>query len=58
MSDEDFARVDELFNAARDLPPAERDAFLRETCGDDEALCARIAALLWHAGGLGNRNRR
>jgi serine/threonine protein kinase/tetratricopeptide (TPR) repeat protein len=35
-----------VFENARQLPPADRAAFLARACGDDAALCARVEALL------------
>ena len=44
MSDKDnWQRVDELVNAAMDPPAAERDNWLQEACGNDEALLKRSA---------------
>ncbi|MBL8878686.1 MAG: serine/threonine protein kinase [Phycisphaerales bacterium] len=48
MSDARFARIDALFQAAINRPAAERETFLREACGDDEALFLEIASLLEH----------
>lgn len=41
-----FERMEELYHAAREREPAERVAFLREACGDDEELRAEVEALL------------
>ncbi len=42
-------RARRLFHAASALDGAERDTFLREACGDDEALAAEVRSLLaWH----------
>ena len=47
MSDtERWQRVDELMNAALDKPSGERESWLRETCGDDEALFNEVLSLL------------
>jgi serine/threonine-protein kinase len=43
---ERYARIEALFHAASELPAAERDAWLRAQCGEDEALRARVAAML------------
>lgn len=37
---------EEFFHRALELPAGERDAFLREACGGDEALRARVAELV------------
>jgi hypothetical protein len=43
----EFRRVKEIFLAAVEKPdPAERDAYLREACGQDEALRRQVDALL------------
>jgi tetratricopeptide (TPR) repeat protein len=39
-------RIEELYHAARERDPAERVAFLRDACGNDEELHAEIDALL------------
>ena len=39
-------RVDAVFDAAMDLPTAERLAFLDRECGDDDALRAEVLDLL------------
>jgi len=49
-----LARVEELFAAARELPPARRAAFLDERCGGDAALKAEVAALLELERGAGD----
>jgi serine/threonine-protein kinase len=41
-----WLQVDRLFAAALDLPVGERDGFLKERCGDDEALLRRVRRLL------------
>ncbi len=38
--------ADELFDAALKVPPAQRDPFLRERCGEDLSLRRRVARLL------------
>ena len=43
---ERWARVKELFEAAVDLAPNERTAFLEKECGGDEALRSEIESLL------------
>jgi hypothetical protein len=46
MTPERWRRIDELFAGARRIEPAEREAWLRGSCGDDEALRAAVAHLL------------
>ena len=48
MSDarERFRQIDSLFDAALDLEPNERDAFLDTSCGSDDELQARVRTLL------------
>src|SRR5512134_1235536 len=41
-----WPRVQELFAAALDLPPPERQAHLDRACGDDAALQCEVASLL------------
>ena len=41
-----FERADAIFEAALDLPPEERPAFLAESCGDDPELHALLQRLL------------
>jgi len=41
-----WARLEEVFFAALDLPPGERAAFLDEACAGDPALRAEVAAML------------
>src|SRR5262245_16529317 len=46
MGHEGWQRVNELFQAALDRPPLERQAFLDESCAGDEALRAELSSLL------------
>jgi serine/threonine-protein kinase len=41
-----YQRIKELFVAAQELPPADRDAFLATACGADEELRAEVESLL------------
>jgi tetratricopeptide (TPR) repeat protein len=41
-----FARVEELFAGALDLPPQRRDEFLAAACGEDSALRREVESLL------------
>ena len=43
-----WARVEELYHAALERPAADRQAFLVEACGRDEALRSEIQSLLDH----------
>src|SRR5688500_5298969 len=51
---ERWTTVDRLFEAALDRAPADRAAFLREACPDDEALRQEVEALLTHATSAGD----
>ncbi len=42
----DWERVQDVFTAALDMPPAERDAFIRSACGGDTALEEEVRSLL------------
>jgi serine/threonine protein kinase len=44
----DNNKAHELFNAARNLPSAEREPLLDKECGDDDALRVEVEALLKH----------
>jgi eukaryotic-like serine/threonine-protein kinase len=46
MTPEEFQRVRELFERARDLPATERAAFLREACPRDERIRGEVERLL------------
>ena len=46
ISREQWHRIEQLLDAALDLPAEQRDAFVREACGADEALRAEVAQLL------------
>lgn len=46
MSDDRRLRVEELFDAALDRDPADREAWLREQCGGDEDLFDEVGDLL------------
>ena len=48
------ARVEATFNSALDRPPAERDAFLAQACGDDTVLIGEVRELLAAHEGAGN----
>ncbi|HXV76569.1 MAG TPA: serine/threonine-protein kinase [Candidatus Polarisedimenticolaceae bacterium] len=46
LSHDRWRRADALFDAALDLPPAERDAFLDRECGEDRPLRRLVGRLL------------
>jgi hypothetical protein len=46
MRPERWQQVEELFNAAMELATAQRDTFLRRTCGGDESLRSAVERLL------------
>ena len=45
-SAERFRRADALFDAALDLPPSDRPAFVAHACADDPELAADVERLL------------
>ena len=46
MTPERWQKIEELFQAALDLPPGDRHAFVVEACADDAELCAEVEKLL------------
>ena len=54
MSADRFRLVCEAFEAARIVPPGERDAVVERACGGDEALAAEVHELLRHHGTVGD----
>ena len=46
MTPERYHRIGELFDVATGLAEAERDAYLNQACGDDDALRREVAELL------------
>jgi eukaryotic-like serine/threonine-protein kinase len=54
MTPERWQQVKELFNAALERDPAERDAFLAEACAGDRALREEVASLLAEEEQLGS----
>ena len=46
LSDEQWARVKDIFHEALERPAAERDAFTREACHGDMGLVAVVESLL------------
>src|SRR5215510_4592402 len=45
-SRERWERIERLVDAALDIPPDEREAWLRSACDDDQSLCAEVLALI------------
>ena len=43
---ERWKRIEAILQEALARPPADRDAYVREACGSDHALCAEITSLL------------
>jgi len=48
MNPEGFKRLEEVFNAARELPPDEREAYLDTSCAGDAELRGQVGRLLEH----------
>src|SRR5262249_31148856 len=48
MSPERWQRIEELFDAAIQLPPEERGRFLDRQCGEDHALRRELERMLSH----------
>ena len=46
MTPERWARIDEVFNAAAELGPGERAAYLAEACAEDEDLRREVESLI------------
>ena len=46
MNQEQWKRIDELIDAALELPPESRSSFLDDACADDPALRQEIQKLL------------
>ena len=46
MTPQRWRRIDDLFDAALQLAPAERESWLQEACGGDEDLRAEVDRLL------------
>ena len=46
MTSERLREIEKLFHAARERPPAERDAFLARACADDPTLRREVESLL------------
>src|SRR6266498_1457032 len=45
MTPERWEQVGQLYQAALELRPDERTAFLRQACGEDESLCREVESL-------------
>ncbi|MCG2591112.1 hypothetical protein L6773_21285, partial [Rhodohalobacter sp. WB101] len=48
MNNDRWTKIETLVEQALALPPAERDAFIENQCGEDEALRDEIQSLLEH----------
>src|SRR5688500_285223 len=46
MREAQWARIEDIFNRAAVMPPAEQEIFVSEACRDDEQLCRQITSLL------------
>lgn len=46
MAPERWQQIEELYQAALERTPTEREAFLRHACAEDESLCSEIFSLL------------
>jgi serine/threonine protein kinase len=46
MKNEQWDKIEELFNSALDIDPVDREAYLKEKCGGDEALYLDVVSLL------------
>lgn len=46
MNPERLRQIEERYHATLELPPADREAFINESCGDDEELLREIKTLL------------
>ncbi len=49
MTDDRWARIDTILQAALVRPADAREPFVRDACGDDAALCDEVMSLLAHA---------
>jgi len=46
MDPQRIRQVEDLYHAALELPPAEREAFIKESCGEDKELRREVESLL------------
>src|SRR5262245_32462463 len=53
MNPEQWKRIEQVFEAALDVPAAERPAFLAQACGGDGELRREVESLLAADGGFG-----
>ena len=53
MNPETWKRIQDVFAAALERLPAERDAFVARECADDEAVRSEVAALIAAHGDAG-----
>jgi serine/threonine protein kinase len=54
MSSDRWEKIQELLGGALEREPTRRSAFLKEACGNDEALCREVEALLAEHGKAGS----
>jgi serine/threonine protein kinase len=54
MTMDRWGRIQELYHAALELKLTQRSAYLEEACGDDEAVCREVEALLAEHGKAGS----
>src|SRR5688500_14570122 len=50
IATERWKQIDAIFDAALDLPPEDREAFLRTACQDDPELYGKVRSLLDNSG--------
>ncbi|HRH43891.1 MAG TPA: protein kinase [Pyrinomonadaceae bacterium] len=50
----DLAKIEEIYHAALELTPAERDEFLKSACGDDEELRCEVESIISSYESAGN----
>ena len=46
MDPQRLRKIEEIYHAALELPPAERESFIKESCGEDEELRRELETLL------------
>lgn len=55
MTDDRHDRAEEIFQDALDRPESERESFIAQACGTDDALRAEVESLLAHFAAAGSR---
>ena len=48
MTPERWRMIEQVFQAARDMEPSARDAYIRDICGEDQDLREEVESLLSH----------